>query len=364
MKIVIFGLTISSSWGNGHATPYRALLRALYRMGHEVHFYEKDTPYYALHRDAFDLDYCHLVLYPDWRTVRSSALANAADADVVITASYCPDGARISDEVLSLDRPLKVFYDLDTPVTFARFDSGEAAEYLRPEQIREFDLVLSFTGGLALRRLERDFEARRARPLYGCVDPDEHRRVPAVEGMHCDLSYMGTYAADRQPKLDALFLEPARRAWNSQFLLAGSLYPWDSTWPENVRKLEHVAPAQHPELYSSSRMTLNITRKEMADYGYCPSGRFFEAAACACPLLTDTWDGLDTFFSEEEIIPVDSPESVVEALALSPENLAVYARRARQRTLDEHTGEHRARQLLGYFDEAFSGSPRSWSEVA
>jgi spore maturation protein CgeB len=364
LKITIFGLTISSSWGNGHATPYRAIVRALHRLGHSVRFYEKDVPYYARHRDFSELPYCDLVLYSDWDSIRRAALADAAACDVVMVASYCPEGARISRDVLELDRPLRVFYDLDTPVTLASFALHGATEYLQPSQLADFDLVLSFTGGEAIKVLQRKYNARLARPLYGCVDPDEYRRVAPVQELGCDLSYMGTYAADRQAKLDALFLEPSRRAPKLQFLLAGSLYPWGSTWGANVRKLDHVAPACHAALYSSSRATLNITRKDMADSGYCPSGRFFEAAACGCPILTDDWEGLDSFFSADEIVRVRSADEVLAALSIGRSALEAFASRARQRTLEEHTGRHRAQQMLTYFEEAQSRTSKATTEAA
>ncbi|ABF39309.1 conserved hypothetical protein [Candidatus Koribacter versatilis Ellin345] len=361
MQITIFGLTISSSWGNGHATPYRALVRALHHLGHSVTFYEKDVPYYACHRDMAELPYCELVLYPEWSIVRHFALKQAAESDVVIVASYCPEGARIADEVLGLRRPLKVFYDLDTPVTLANFQSQGKTEYLEPRQITEFDLVLSFTGGKALRRLETEFHAQLARPLYGCVDADSYHRVPASPALLCDLSYMGTYAPDRQEKLDALFLEPSRRSLGMHFLLAGSLYPWGWSWGENVKKLDHVAPSDHPALYSSSCATLNITRRDMAESGYCPSGRFFEAAACECPILTDTWEGLETFFTDDEIVRVHNADEVLTAMRA---DLREHARRARQRTLDGHSGMRRAQQMLAYFDEAVARGRRARTEVA
>jgi spore maturation protein CgeB len=364
LQITIFGLTISSSWGNGHATPYRALIRALHGLGHSIRFYEKDVPYYARHRDFRQLPYCDLILYSDWETIRRDALVHAAQSDVVIVASYCPEGARISDEILGLQQPLKVFYDLDTPVTFAKFAEEGRTDYLHPRQIPNFDLVLSFTGGRALCKLEREYGAQLSRPLYGCVDPDEYQRVAANPDLCCDLSYMGTYAADRQEKLDGLFLEPARRSPERQFVLAGSLYPRQWEWPKNVRKFDHVSPTQHAGLYSSSRITLNITRRDMAESGYCPSGRFFEAAACECPIVTDRWEGLDTFFSDQEIMVVDSTDAVLQTLGMDGFELQRLAQRARQRTLDEHTGVRRSRQLLGYFDEAAARRTRVRSEVA
>ena len=365
MKISIFGLTLSSSWGNGHATPYRAIIRALDRLGHRVHFFEKDVPYYSSRRDFDSCDYCELTLYPAWSNVRERALSAAADSDVVITASFLPEGRRINDEILDLGRPLRVFYDLDTPVTLNSLRQGDV-EYVDAAQIPAFDLVLSFTGGKALALLQDEYRAQMVRPLYGCVDPDDYQRVTPVAKFQCDLSYMGTYSADRQAKVDDLLLEPSRRHPEKQFLLAGSLYPWNWEWPENVRRMEHVAPADHASFYSSSRLTLNITRGEMAANGWWPSGRFFEAPACGTPLITDTWEGLDSFFDLESQLRVVASADDVEAALSSPDReLQSMATGARQRTLDEHTGSVRARQLLQYIEEARSGAQASMQkEVA
>jgi spore maturation protein CgeB len=364
VQITVFGLTISSSWGNGHATPYRAIVKALHAMGHEVHFFEKDVPYYRIRRDFDQCGYCRLVLYDDWGSIRSEALECARASDTVITASYLPEGRRINDEVLALSGPLRVYYDLDTPVSLGNMERV-GVEYVRPEQLAEFDLVLSFTGGMGLEELERHYHVRMARPLYGCVDPDDYHRVPAAEEFACDLSYMGTYAPDRQQKLDDLFLEPSRRHPVKQFLLAGSLYPWEWQWPANVRRIEHVTPYDHSRFYSSSRITLNITRGEMARWGWCPSGRFFEAAACGTPVISDWWEGLENFFDPRaEIRVVRSPEDVEDALRMSDSQIIEMADRARQRTLEEHTGQVRARQLLAYFEEARGVASNLSSEVA
>lgn len=365
VKITVFGLTISSSWGNGHATPYRAIFRALHRMGHEVHFFEKDVPYYSSRRDFESCDYCHLNLYSDWDQVRKRALETASESDVIITASYLPEGWRISDEVLELSRPLRAFYDLDTPITLANLERGDL-DYLHRDQIAAFDLVLSFVGGKILEQLTHKYGARMVRPLYGCVDPDIYMRVEPVPAFTCDLSYMGTFAQDRQTKLDELLLEPARRHPENQFVLAGSLYPWEWQWPQNIRKIEHVAPQAHSAFYSSSRLTLNITRAEMARNGWCPSGRFFEAAACGAPVITDEWEGLEHFFDlGRDIRIVSNSEHVEAALEMRDEEIRSMASNARQHTLDEHTGTVRARQLLDYFEEARSRSSQiATSEVA
>ena len=355
MRITFFGLTISSSWGNGHATPYRALIRGLHRLGHEVTFYERDVPYYARHRDFDKCDYCDVVFYPSFGAMRPWALIAAGSSDIVVNASYCSEGAEIAEVMLAVDGPIHVYYDLDTPITLSKWQRGEAVEYIRPEQIARFELMLSFTGGRILSELETGYGARMARPLYGCVDPDTYYRVPPRAEFACDLSYMGTYAADRQQKVEALLLDPAQRLAEKKFLLAGPMYPEEMKTPANVRRLEHVSVEEHAALFSSSQWALNVTRAEMAAWGYCPSGRFFEAAACGTPILTDEWEGLGDFFDvNSELRVVRSGEEVMEALNMEVEEREEMARHAREHTLDEHTGDVRARQFIKACEDAAS----------
>jgi spore maturation protein CgeB len=318
-------------------------------MGHCVTFFEKDAPYYSKRRDFTRCDYCELVLYSDWESVRGHALSVAADSDVVITASYLPEGSTISDEVLQLNRPLHLFYDLDTPITLGKLERGDV-EYLRRDQIPEFDLYLSFTGGKALDEIVHGWGARAAAPLYGCVDPEMHFRINIPKPYHCKLSYMGTHAPDRQQKVQDLFLDAARALPGEVFVLAGSMYPQNGDGgfycPPNVRRYEHVGPHDHSALYSSSAATLNITRGEMAAYGHCPSGRLFEAAACGTPIFSDEWEGLEEFFGRDEIFIVYNTESVLAALGSSEKEMQRRAQRARARTLEENTGDRRARDLI------------------
>ena len=363
MKITIFGLTVSSSWGNGHATPYRALLRALHRMGHRIVFFERDVPYYARRRDLSSADFCDLVLYSNWDAVRAHARADASDSDAVIHASYCVEGARIIDELADVTRPLRIFYDLDTPITLEKLTAG--TEYLRAEQVPGFDLYLSWCGGGLLGEIEHRWGARKALPLYGCVDPSVHTRVVVPDEYRCLMSYMGTYAADRQQKLETLFLEPVRRRPQDTFVLAGSMYPQETEWPANLRRWEHVSPHDHPALYSGSRFTLNLTRGAMARGGYCPSGRLFEAAACATPIISDWFEGLNHFFAPgEEIFVVHDTDDVLGALDASDEQLALVAKQARERTLAEHSGDRRAAQLVSYLEDATARRARAVAEVA
>jgi spore maturation protein CgeB len=352
MKLVIFGLTVSSSWGNGHATLWRGLIRALAGRGVEVVFFERDVPYYARHRDLPVLPWGDLVLYGDWAQVAERARTEAASADVVMVTSYCPDGREACRLAVDHGRTC-VFYDMDTPVTLARLAAGETVGYLPPEGLGGFDLVLSYTGGEALARLQRDLGARRALPLYGHVDPDHHRPGPVDPRYACDLSYLGTFAADRQPAVNALFAEPARLRPAQRFLLGGSGYDSGFPWSDNIYFLDHVSPPEHPAFFASSRLTLNVTRHDMAEMGYCPSGRLFEAAACSCPILTDTWEGLEQFFAPgREILTASATSDALAALDLAPSDLAAIARRARERVLDEHTSGHRAAELLEMLADA------------
>jgi spore maturation protein CgeB len=346
MKLVIFGLTISSSWGNGHATLWRGLCKALARRGHEVVFFERDVPYYALNRDLTALPFAELCLYPSWDDALPLACWHLADADVAMVTSYCPDGIAASDLVLDSAVPVRAFYDLDTPVTLARLETGEAVESIGPRGLRDFDLVLSYTGGRALVELQTRLGARRVAALYGSVDPEVYRRTEVAPQYRADLSYMGTYAADRQPALEQLLVEPARRLPERRFLIGGAQYPEAFPWTDNIFFVRHLAPGEHPAFYSSSRLTLNITRAAMVNMGYCPSGRLFEAAACGAPILSDAWEGLDAFFRPgSEILVAQDTDDAIGALEIPNAELGRIASRARERTLDEHTADRRAAEL-------------------
>lgn len=343
MKFVIFGLTISSSWGNGHATIWRSLLHAMADRGHRAIFYERDVPYYANARDGWPCPRgVTLRLYDSLHEVRREATAAMHDADVALWTSYCPEGAEAAQTILDSAAAIKAFYDLDTPVTLAGLRTGAAIDYLPAEELAALDLVLSYTGGRALDELQSRLGARRVASLYGCFDPDTHRPVAPDPALAGTLSWLGTWAADRQPALEELFVEPARRLRQERFLLAGAQYPESFPWQANMFFVRHLAPGDHPRFLCSSRATLNVTRASMAEYGYCPSGRLFEAAACGVPLLSDTWTGLDSFFAPgKEILPVCSADDVMDALSLSDIELGSIANAARERVFAEHTAGER-----------------------
>ncbi len=354
MKIVIFGLAVSSSWGNGHAALWRGLIQALVEAGHRVVFFEKDVPYYAANRDLHTLPPGgELVLYEDWAGALPRAQAALADADVGMVTSYCPDGLAATELVLATDLAVRCFYDLDTPVTLARIAAGEDVGYIGPDGLAPFDLVLSYTGGGALDALRSQLGARRAVPIYGSVDPALHRPADKRPDYVALLSYLGTYATDRQAALERLFVEPARRLPDERFVIGGAQYPDTFPWTANTYFVRHLPPPAHPAFYSSSRLTLNITRDAMARMGWCPSGRLFEAAACGVPILSDWFAGLDAFFVPgEEILVAHTTEDAMAALQLGDEALARIASRARARAIEEHSAARRAAEMVAAFEMA------------
>ncbi|UPK31396.1 CgeB family protein [Bradyrhizobium sp. 195] len=356
MRIVIFGLTISSSWGNGHATLWRGLCKHLVRLGHTIVFFERDTPYYAGARDLHELPGGQLKLFSDWEPVRPVAKQYLRDADVAIVTSYCPDAIAATDLILE-GRAIPVFYDLDTPVTLSRIVAGEAVPYISPRGLRDFDLVLSFTGGPGiLHEFRSRLGARHIEPLYGHVDTDIHRPVAPQAHYSADLSYLGTYSDDRQRTLEALFVAPARNRHDLRFLIGGAQYPDDFPWSPNIYFVRHLPPSEHAAFFASSRLTLNVTRRAMAEMGWCPSGRLFEAAACGVPLLSDSWAGIDTFFVPgDEILLAKSEDDTLAALAMPDAKLRRIAQRGRERTMDQHTSEKRANELVALLERAASG---------
>lgn len=354
MAVVVFGLTVSSSWGNGHATLWRGLARALARLGHPVHFFERDAPWYAAHRDLTELPGGALTLYDDVDAAAPRAAEALAGADVAVVTSYCPDARRAAEWVLG-SRAVTVFYDMDTGVTVERARAGERAEWIPAGGLGGFDLVLSYTGGGALAALAR-LGARRVAPLYGSVDPAAHHPAPPVDAFRGDLSYLGTYAASRQPALEALFLGPAARLPARTFVLGGSMYGPDFPWRANVRYVRHLEPALHPAFFCSSPLTVSVTRAEMAALGWCPSPRLFEAAACGVPVLSDWFEGLPDFFTPgDEILVARDADEAAAAVETPRAELARIGARARARALEEHTAEARARELLARCEEARAG---------
>jgi spore maturation protein CgeB len=350
LDIAIFGLSITSAWGNGHATTYRALAQGLAARGHRVRFFERDVAWYASNRDLPRQRYCEVTLYSDIKQLNDH-FPNELDADLVILGSYVPQGALLADWILPRARGVTAFYDIDTPVTVARLVRGEC-DYLAREQIPRFDLYLSFAGGPVLGTLKNEYGAVRPRPFYCSVDPSEYRPAPTTRERY-HLGYLGTYSPDRQPTLERLLLEPARQWRAGRFCVAGAQYPQEIPWPGNIERVDHLPPSSHRRFYNSQRLTLNVTRADMVDNGWSPSVRLFEAAACGVPILTDQWTGLEDFFTPgKEILVARTTAAALEYVRDSESGyLQQIAARARSRVLSHHTAAHRACELERYARE-------------
>ncbi|HUR95814.1 MAG TPA: glycosyltransferase [Gemmatimonadales bacterium] len=347
LRIVILGLSITSSWGNGHATTYRGLVRELAALGHDVLFLERDVPWYADNRDLERPARGRVALYRNLGELRRRFASQVREADLVVVGSYVPEGAKVGEWVTRTAHGVTAFYDIDTPVTLARLARGEV-EYLTRALIPRYDLYLSFTGGPTLERLELEYGAQAARALYCSVDPTLYG--PEDVAPRYDLGYMGTYSADRQRGLTHLLMEPARLWWEGRFAVVGPQYPDSVRWPANVRRIEHLPPDRHRGFYNSQRFTLNLTRADMIAAGFSPSVRLFEAAACGTPIVSDAWDGMEQVLTPgREILLARSAADVLAYVRdLPDEERRAIGRRARDRVLAEHTAAHRAEELVGH----------------
>ncbi|HEX3130214.1 MAG TPA: glycosyltransferase [Thermoanaerobaculia bacterium] len=347
LDIVILGLSITSSWGNGHATTYRGLVRELAKRGHRTLFLERDAPWYADNRDMPEPPFGRTVLYSGLEELKDRFAAEVRSADLVIVGSYVPEGVEVGHWVTGTAGGATAFYDIDTPVTLAKLSRGDH-EYLHPELIPRYDAYFSFTGGPTLRRLERHFGSPMARPLYCSFDPELY--FPEEVEPRWDLGYMGTWSEDRQPTVDRLLTEPARGWREGRFVVAGPQYPDSIRWPRNVKRFQHLEPKKHRRFYNQQRFTLNVTRADMIAAGWSPSVRLFEAAACGTPIISDSWPGLESIFRiGEEILIARSSTQVLQYLQDVPEReRRALSQRARKRVLAEHTAAHRARELEGY----------------
>jgi spore maturation protein CgeB len=354
-RYAFLGLSLSSSWGNGHATTYRALLKGLSQLGHEAVFLERDVPWYAANRDLPAPGFARLHLYDGLEDLERFAEV-VAGADGVVVGSYVPDGVAVADWALARATGPVAFYDIDTPVTLARLAEGACA-YLEPRLVPAFDCYLSFTGGPVLDHLERALGARRAVALPCGVDPELYR--PMQGALRWDLGYLGTYSPDRQPAVERLLLEPARRRLNLRFVVAGPQYPDGIVWPDNVERIEHLPPGEHAGFYGAMRYTLNVTRAEMVASGWAPSVRLFETAACGTPAISDRWPGLDAYLPVGEAIFVaDTADDALAILDGGPDLRARVARRAREVALERHTGRARAESLVAALGARRDRSPR------
>jgi spore maturation protein CgeB len=350
LNVVFIGLSVTSSWGNGHATTYRALLEALAQRGHAVTFLERNVPWYRDNRDLSKPAGWSVKLYDTLEELprRFGKLLTAAD--LVVIGSYVPDGIAISEWLTSHAKGITAFYDIDTPVTLAGLSTG--LDYISAAMIPRFDLYLSFSGGPVPAMIEDTLGSPMSRVLSCSADPSLYR--PQTAPARWSLGYLGTYSDDRQAELEKLLIAPANQLPSDDFVIAGSKYPQSIAWPGNVDRIEHLAPCDHASFYAAQRFTLNVTRADMRALGFSPSVRLFEAAACGAPIISDRWLGIETIFTpSSEILLANGTRDVIEILTTMPEDRRLsVADHARRRFLRDHTPDHRARQLEGYYLEA------------
>jgi spore maturation protein CgeB len=350
MKFVFCGLALSSSWGNGHATTYRALLRELHRRGHEVVFLERNRPWYAENRDLPEPHFAQLHFYSSLEEFKDRFASLLLEADAVILGSFVPEGRALGEWITTHTSGLPVFYDIDTPVTISRLlrgphETSPDEDYLSIELIHRYPLYLSFTGGPLLRYVEEKLGSPKARPLYCSVDIADY--YPESTPRKWDLGYLGTYSQDRQEGVERLLLGVAENHPSGQFVLAGSQYPSSIRYPTNVEYIQHLPPRSHRHFYNSQKFTLNLTREDMKRAGYSPSVRLFEAAACATPMISDRWEGIEEIFEPgQEVLLVSEPREVLQILRTMPENKRIeLGLKARQRVLKKHTSALRAAEF-------------------
>ncbi|MCB0310133.1 MAG: glycosyltransferase [Bdellovibrionales bacterium] len=351
LNFVFIGLSLSSSWGNGHATTYRGLLRELSSLGHAVHFLECDQKWYRENRDLKEPEYCCLHIYSDLSELKNLYAELVENADIVVVGSYVVAGCAVGEWVQKIASGITAFYDIDTPVTL-RLLEKDKCPYLSRELIEGYQYYFSFSFGPVLERIEAEYGARCVLPLLCSVDPEIYQ--PKSIEQKFELGYLGTYSRDRQGSLENFLIGAAKRLPGREFVVAGPQYPARNEWPDNVQYYDHICPMQHSEFYCSQRFTLNLTRSDMRALGYSPSVRIFEAAACGVPIISDVWPGLSELFRiDQEIFITSSVEQTVMILReTSEEARARVAANARKRVLESHTARTRACELERYAIEA------------
>jgi len=346
LNCVFLGLSITSTWGNGHATTYRGLLKELAARGHKVTFLERDVPWYSENREFNQAPYCEIGLYSSIGELKDCWADRIRRADVVVIGSYVPEGIAVGNWLASVSDNVAAFYDIDTPVTLANLEAGKC-EYLSRELVSRYDLYLSFTGGPTLRYIEAQLGSVCARPLYCSVDPSLY--YPERQDPQWEIGYLGTYAADRQSSLEDLLLSVAHAKPAKRFVVAGPQYPADVEWPDNVDRINHLPATEHREFYNSQKFTLNLTRKDMIRAGFSPSVRLFEAAACGTAIISDCWPGLETIFEPgSEIFPANNSHDITSYLQITEKQRLEVGRKARERTLRFHTAAVRAEEFETY----------------
>ena len=350
MRVAFFASSLVSAYWNGAATYYRGIVRAMHERGHEITFYEPDAYDRQKHRDMADPPWAKVVVYSAateddvLRTVEQ-----ARGADLVVKASGVGvHDALLERAVLDLQGPgtLVAFWDVDAPATLDRVH-GDAGDPFRP-LVPRYDIVLTYGGGEPVRQAYLQLGARDCVPIYNALDPSTHHPVAPQERFECDLAFLGNRLPDREARVEEFFLRAAAQLPERRMLLGGSGWG-DKPLPANVQYLGHVYTADHNAFNCTPRAVLNVSRESMARYGFSPATRVFEAAGAAACLITDAWEGLETFFEPgaEVLVAHDGDEVAQHVRTLEASRAREIGQAAYRRVLSEHTYAHRTAQRDG-----------------
>lgn len=349
MNIAFYGSSLLSSYWNGAATYYRGILRALADRGHSITFYEPDAFDRQQHRDIDPPGWARVVVYPATPEGLAAVLAEASRADVVVKAN----GVGVYDRellegVIAGARPgaLKIFWDVDAAATLDEM-RGMADHPVR-QALRDLDMVFTYGGGPPVVEAYRGFGARECVPVYNALDPSTHHPVTSEPRFASDLAFLANRLPDREARVEEFFLKPAALLPDKHFLIGGNGWA-DKPMPANVEALGHVGTGAHNAFNASPLAVLNVARDSMAEVGFSPATRVFEAAGAGACLITDAWEGIDMFLEpDREVLVARDGQDVAEHLAyLTPERAEAIGAAALERVRREHTYDLRGAIVEG-----------------
>lgn len=347
MKIAFYGSSLLSSYWNGAATYYRGVLRDLAARGHEISFYEPDAFDRQQHRDIDPPEWARVVVYPATTDGLSAVLREAAGADAVVKAS----GVGVFDTELlegliahAAPEALRLFWDVDAAATLD--EMARAPDHPVRRALPALDLVLTYGGGAPVVEAYRRFGAVDCVPVYNAVDPSTHFPVAPDMRFDADLAFLGNRLPDREARVEEFFFRPVAMLPHRSFLIGGNGWQ-DRPMPANVRALGHVPTADHNGFNSTPLAVLNIARDSMAEMGWSPATRLFEAAGAGACLITDAWPGIEMFLKPgDEVLVARDGQDVAELLSgLTRERARAIGDAARRRVLAEHSYERRGEQV-------------------
>lgn len=354
-KIAFFGSSLVSAYWNGAATYYRGIIKALNKLGHQITFFEPDAFDRQQHRDIADPDWAEVVVYQPEEEDAKAMLKKARDYDIVVKAN----GVGVLDSFLETEilnnrknGQLVIFWDVDAPATL-RSMKDDPENTLR-DLIPDFDMVLTYGGGQPVISAYEAFGAQKCVPVYNALDPDTHHPVPAKAEFRCDLGFLGNRLPDREKRVENFFLKPAKALPDNNFLLGGSGWD-DKARTANINYIGHVYTKDHNAFNTSSKAVLNISRDSMADMGFSPATRVFEAAGAGACLITDYWEGIEFFLEPgKEVLVAEDGNEVIDILNnLTEEKALAIGEAALKRMLADHTYDERAENLTGILHESF-----------